>query len=143
MKANVGKIISILLIVCGVINLYNGFTSYSILGIVQSVSSYVTISLLSFFCIAGILYCLHPHSKNRQNLIVISLLFLSIQIVIFGWSFQNYIGPYFVVGLTDTPNLKYFVHLSPFEMYFGNAIRQTENEISLAKPISIGDSNHF
>lgn len=91
----------------------------------------ITSLVLSFFIISGLLFLLNNTFKWRWNLLQISLIMQTVQIVLIGFSFKNYFGPYAGIGFTDTPFFNAILELKGFTFLFANGYNQESNEISV------------
>lgn len=61
----------------------------------------------------------------------ISLWIQAVQLVILGFSFKNYFGPYVAVGFTDTPDIKLRLFIKPIDSFFSNGLNKLSDEVSI------------
>lgn len=76
-----------------------------------------------FYFISGIRLLKYPNSSVSLAVVQISLLMQSFQCHILGFLFQNYYGPYFGIGFTDTPKFLLIYQFNIMTFLSGNGYK--------------------
>lgn len=115
----------------GLISLYIGLTGLGLMGFLYSLlPATFTVIVILFFIISGYKYAFSA-SKSGAIMMKISLWIQSIQLVLLGFSFKNYFGPYVAVGFTDTPDIKLRLFIKPIDSFFSNGLNKLSDEVSI------------
>ena len=102
--------------------------------------SLITLIILLFFIFSGLIGLLSKNVKVSKGLLYSCLIIQSIQVVIFGFTFKNYFGPYLGIGFSESPELEAVFSFRSITYFLGNGLKQGSSEVSLVinlVPLSI------
>ncbi len=118
-------------VIGGLISLYIGLTGLGVMGFLYSLfPATFTVIVILFFIISGYKYAFST-SKSGAIMMKVSLWIQAIQLVLLGFSFKNYFGPYLAVGFTDTPDIKLRILIEPIDSFFSNGLNKLSDEVSV------------
>ena len=61
----------------------------------------------------------------------VSLWIKTIQLVLLGFSFNNYFGPYLAVGFTDTPDFKLRIFFKSIDSFFSYELNKLSDDVNI------------
>ncbi len=115
----------------GLISLYFVLTTLGVLGFLYSlIPATITVIVIFFFILSGYKYAFST-SNSGAIMMKVSLWIQTIQLVLLGFSFKNYFGPYLAVGFTDTPDIKLRILIKPIDSFFSNGLNKLSDEVSI------------
>ncbi len=125
-------IIGTYLVLGGGYFLYLLLNEFGFLGFLNSFFPAVITSLiLIFFIVSGFVFSFRMYGKIGYLFVRISLWLQAIQVMLLGIVFKNSFGPYFGIGFTDTPDLKFVFSTNIFTYKFENGFDKVSDEISI------------
>lgn len=128
---NIKKIISWYLFLGSIFFLIKYMNAYGFLGILESLfPSIFVISIFLYFIYSSYIGIIARPGYSFIHL-KISLLLQAIHFKILGISYENYFGPYFSIGFSDTPDIRFFSEFHLFWYHFLNGFDKNSSEISI------------
>lgn len=125
------NIIGIYLVGGGLVFLFVLLYKLGFLGILNNLLPFIiTVMVLLFFVLSGYLFVFSENKQLSYLLVRICLWVQTIQIVILGFTFKNFYGPYLGIGFTDTPELDFSFSYDFFTYKFANGFNKDSFEIS-------------
>lgn len=128
---NFKKIVSGYLLFGSVFFLIKYINTYGFLGILGSLfPSIFVISVFLFFIYSGYIGLI---ARRGYSFILLRISFIiqALHFKILGISFENYFGPYFSIGFSDTPVIRFFLEFHFFWYHFLNGFDNNSSEISI------------